>query len=126
MQTITHVRRKPGDSHFWSGLIKVKESFLSLGHIKLNNDENIRFWEDRWLGNFTLQHQYSSLYAITRRKNILMASVFSTTLLNISFRRGLVGNNLALWHMLVARVARIRLNGTRDKFIWDLLQSGGV
>lgn len=29
-QTISHVQRKPGDSHFWSGLMKVKESFLNL------------------------------------------------------------------------------------------------
>jgi hypothetical protein len=35
------------DSYFWSGLMKVKESFLSLGHLRLNNGENIRFWEDK-------------------------------------------------------------------------------
>jgi hypothetical protein len=30
-RTIVQVQRKPGDSHFWSGLMKVKESFLNLG-----------------------------------------------------------------------------------------------
>jgi hypothetical protein len=30
-QTITHVQKKPRDSHFWSGLMNVKDSFLSLG-----------------------------------------------------------------------------------------------
>jgi hypothetical protein len=65
--------------------MRVKEPFLSLGHMKLNNDENIHFWEDRWLGNFTLQYQYPSLYAITRRRNILVALVFSMIPLNISF-----------------------------------------
>jgi hypothetical protein len=64
------------------------------------------------------------LYAIPRWKNILVASVFSTTLLNISFQRGNVGNNLALWYRLVVRVAHIMLNGMRDKFVWGLLQSG--
>jgi hypothetical protein len=53
-----------------------------------------------------------------------VASVFSTTPLNISFRIGLVGNNLALWYRLVARVAHIRLNGMWDKFVLGLLQSG--
>jgi hypothetical protein len=42
-QTITHVQKKLGDSQFWSSLMKVKESFLSLGHFKLNNGLNIRF-----------------------------------------------------------------------------------
>jgi hypothetical protein len=41
MHTITHVQKKAGDSHLWSGLMKVKESFLSLGHMKLNNGKNI-------------------------------------------------------------------------------------
>jgi hypothetical protein len=35
--------------------MRVKEPFLSLGHFKLNNEENIRFWEDKWMRNVTLQ-----------------------------------------------------------------------
>jgi hypothetical protein len=37
-------------------------------------------------------------------KNVSVASVFSSILLNISFRRGLVGNNLTLWFRLVTKV----------------------
>jgi uncharacterized protein YdiU (UPF0061 family) len=66
--------------------MRVKESFMSLGHFKLNNGMNIRLWEDRWLGNFTLQQQYPSLNAITRRRNVLIVSVVSTIPLNISFQ----------------------------------------
>jgi hypothetical protein len=84
-QTIGHVQRKSGDSHFWSGLMKVKESFLSLGHFTLNNGDNIRFWEDKWLGTTTLQYQFPELYSIVHRKNVLVASVFRTVVLNISF-----------------------------------------
>jgi hypothetical protein len=116
--------KKPGDLHFWSGLMRIKDSFLSLGHFKLNDERNLWFWEDRWLGNFTLQHQYSSLYAITSRKNASVAMVFSMIPLNISFRRGLAGHNLSLWHIMVARVAHIRLNGVHDKFIWGLHPNG--
>jgi hypothetical protein len=29
-------------SHFWTGLMKVKESHLSLGTFQLNNVENVR------------------------------------------------------------------------------------
>jgi hypothetical protein len=100
--------------------MRVKDLFLSLGHFRLNDGRNIQFWEDRWLGNYTLQHQYPSFYAITHWKNASVASVFSTIPLNISFRRGLVENNLSLWHRLVSRVAHIRLNDVKDKFIWGL------
>jgi hypothetical protein len=44
-QTIDKVVRKPGDSHFWSGLMKVKEIFLRFASFKLNNGEQIRSWE---------------------------------------------------------------------------------
>jgi hypothetical protein len=54
----------------------------------------------------------------------LVALVFSTIPLNISFQRGLVGNNLSLWYRLVARVAHISLNEERDKFVLGLHQSG--
>ena len=44
--------------------------------------------------------------------------------LNISFRRGLVGNNLVSWYNLVARIAQVRLNEREDVFKWGLHQSG--
>jgi hypothetical protein len=103
--------------------MKVKDSFLSLDQFKLNNRVHIRFWEDKWLENFSLQHRFPSLYAIVRKKNIYVASVFSIVPLNISFRRGLVGNNLSLWYSLVGMVAHVRLIGTMDSFIWGLHQN---
>jgi hypothetical protein len=61
---IGSVGRKPRDSHFWSGLLKVRDMFLNLGKFCLNNGVNIRFWEDKWLGNFSLGDRYSNLYSI--------------------------------------------------------------
>ena len=104
--------------------MKVKDKFLNLGSFQLNNGENIRFWEDKWLGNFTLSQQYPSLYNIARKKHISIATVFNSIPLNISFRRGLVGNNLVLWYNLVARIAQVRLNDREDVFKWGLHQSG--
>jgi hypothetical protein len=57
------------------------------------------------------------------KKNVSVATIFSTIPLNVSFRRGLVGNNLRLWHDLVALVARTRLHGASDSFIWGLHQN---
>jgi hypothetical protein len=123
-QTIVQVQKKPSDSQYWSGLLKVNDTFLDLGHFQLNNGANIRFWEGKWLKNFTLKQYYPSLYLITHKKYICVQSVFSTIPLNISFQRGLVGNNLNSWYNLVARVAHIRLINTEGKFLWDLHQTG--
>jgi hypothetical protein len=40
-------KKKPRDSHFLSGLMKVKETFLSPGRFHLNDGHNIRFWKDK-------------------------------------------------------------------------------
>jgi hypothetical protein len=53
-----------------------------------------------------------------------VAAVFSSIPLNIFFQRRLMGNNLRLWHSLVALVVHIRLNGVVDSFIWGLHQNG--
>jgi hypothetical protein len=76
------------------------------------------------LGNHTLKDLYPTLFAITRKKHISVASVFSTMPFNISFRRGSVDNNLIYWHNLVARVANTRLSNKEDKFVLGLHQNG--
>jgi hypothetical protein len=71
-QIIGKVDRKSGDSHFWAGLMKAKEIFLSHGTFRLNNGKQIWFWEDRWLGNISFHHQYPALYNLVRRKSAMI------------------------------------------------------
>jgi hypothetical protein len=84
--------------------MNVKDVFFSLGVFTLRNGDQIRFWEDKWLGNQTLMVQYPSLYQIVRRKIATIANVFTSVPLNVSFRRALVGHYLVLWHNLVQRL----------------------
>jgi hypothetical protein len=65
---ISEVHWKPRDSHFWSSLMKAKDRFLDLSAFNIHNGSGqTRFWEDKWLENFTLKEQYPSLYN-TRKK----------------------------------------------------------
>lgn len=123
-KTIGEVQVKPGDSHFWSGLMKIKELFLSHGRFVTNRGINVRFWEDKWLGDFSLEHRFPSLYYITRRKHATVANVLSSTPLNVSFRRGLQGDTLRQWNSLVALVLDVSLNPAKDHFRWSLTQNG--
>lgn len=50
-KTITLVEKQPGDSHFWAGLMEVKNSFLSCGAFQVGNGTQLRFWEDCWSGD---------------------------------------------------------------------------
>jgi hypothetical protein len=98
----------------------VKDTFLNLGSFILKNEIQIRFWEDRWLGNQPLMIQYLSLYNIVRKKNAIVASIFGMVPLNVSFKRALVGENMRLWYLLVIRVAQVELCGDNDFFKYDL------
>jgi hypothetical protein len=63
-------------------------------------------------------------YNLVRKKSATVQSVFSTTPLNVSFRRSLVGVNLQSWHDLVHSIANIHLNDQPDIFRWTLTSSG--
>jgi hypothetical protein len=62
--------------------------------------------------------EYPSLYNTVRKKNATVAQVLSTTPLNVSFRRALVGENWAMWLRLVGSILTVQLNEQRDSFIW--------
>ena len=80
-------------THFWSGFMKVKGTFLNMDSYIVNNVEQTRFWKDKWLDK-TFKDKYLSLYAIVRRKGSSIANVMRSVPFNVSFKRVLVGQNL--------------------------------
>jgi hypothetical protein len=60
--------KKASDSHFWKGLMNVKETFMSLGSFKVGDGSQVRFWEDKWLGNHPLKERFPDLFHLVRRK----------------------------------------------------------
>ena len=121
---LVQVRWKSGDSHFWASLMKMKQEFLEFGTFIVKDGSQVRFWEDRWLGNITLQEQYPQLYNIVRKKHDTVADVLSIQIPNISWRRDLIGNKLISWNNLLSRLEGIELRQERDEFRWNLDQSG--
>ena len=68
----------------------VKETFLSFGAFMLHDGNQIRFSKDTWSGDQPLK---------TRK----VAGVLSTILVNLEFRRNLVGNKPLEWNHIVVR-----------------------
>ena len=117
-KTLTQVEKKKGHSHFWSGLMEVKDLFLRMGRFKIRDGTQTRFWEDLWLGDEPLMLAYPSLYRIVRKKNVTVAQVLSTYPLDVSFRRAVVGKNWSKWLKLVGSLLEVQLNGGSDSFVW--------
>jgi hypothetical protein len=72
-KALSQVLWKPSDSHFWAGLMATKKYFSRLGYFSIKDGSEIRFWEDKWLGNVTLREQYPTLYSIVRHKGDTIA-----------------------------------------------------
>ncbi|WVZ88927.1 hypothetical protein U9M48_035394, partial [Paspalum notatum var. saurae] len=116
--------KKPGVSHFWAGLMEVKQIFLGLGSFRIGDGTQVRFWEDTWCGNQPLKLSYPSLFSIARKKGATVADVMCSSPLNMSFRRGLHGERLHAWNELVGRVMSLELREGRDVFKWGLNKTG--
>jgi hypothetical protein len=93
-KALSQVFWKPGDSHFWAGLMAAKPKFFRFGHFSIKDGSQIRFWEDKWLGNASLQEQYPALYNIVRYKSDTIAKVMATSPPDVTFRRDLLGQRL--------------------------------
>jgi hypothetical protein len=54
----------------------------------------------------------------------MVAEIFNSRLLNVSFRRNLVAKNLQFWHDLVVKLSSIHLTDRDDHFKWSLNSNG--
>ena len=45
-KSLTQVKAKPYDSHFWRGLMKIKDEVLTNGTFLIKDESATRFWED--------------------------------------------------------------------------------
>jgi hypothetical protein len=72
---------------------------------------------DFGLGNKPLKDRFSALFNIVRKKQDSIVTVLSSRNLNISFRRNLIGRNLANWQRIVASLQQINLIQEQDVFV---------
>jgi hypothetical protein len=109
VKAISQVQWKPGDSHFWAGLMTTKKFFFPHGSFSIRDGSEIRFWEDIWLGPTPLRDQYPALYSIVRQKGDTLADVLESFPPVITFRRDLFGPRLASWTALLQKLASVHL-----------------
>jgi hypothetical protein len=90
-KALSQVLWKPGDSHFWDGLMAMKTTFFRHGTFSIRDGSENRFREDYWLGTTTLREQYPTLYSIVRHKGDTIAKVMENSPPSMTFRRDLSG-----------------------------------
>src|SRR3954470_11824764 len=95
---LSAVKHRQGDSHFWQGLLKIKNTFLNCCSFQVKGGRDVIFWEDSWIDKEPLKHLFPRLYSICFDINMSVRQVFDKGLENIKFRRTLWGESLDLWN----------------------------
>ena len=121
---LSQVVIKQNDSHFWKGLINVKENFLQCVSFNMKDGSQIRFWEDTWYGTSPFSEQYPNLYRVAYNPHDSVANVLANDTCNLSFWRALVGTKLTEFQNLVANMSNVNLSNERDTVSWKLQKSG--
>ena len=120
-KSLSQVKAKPYDSHFWRGLMKIKDEVLAKGSFEIKDRSKSRLWEDTWVSEVPFKVKYPSLFNIVRDP---VAKVLATRPLNLSFRMALVDNKLVGWLNLVEQITHVDLVDGLDNFRWNLTKSG--
>ncbi|PNT69431.1 hypothetical protein BRADI_3g55256v3, partial [Brachypodium distachyon] len=118
------VSPRQGGSHFWSGLLRVRNVFLSFCRRIVGNGKRTRFWEDEWWGRCSFAVKFPRLYNLTFSSEISVHTVFPEGWSSIRFRRTLVGETLTQWEELKQGCNLVSLNSGRDKLYWKLGSKG--
>jgi len=72
------------------------------------------------MGDKPFKLMFPSLYSLVRNKGAMVAHVLSTSPLNVTFRRALVGDNMDKWLRLVGSILQVQLDDQNDCFSWSL------
>jgi mannosylglycoprotein endo-beta-mannosidase len=121
---ITQDRKYVGCSHFWSGLMEVKNVFYSCCKRVLGDGCKTRFWEDVWVGEKPLSVLFPRLYNLTFSQGVSVARVFAQDFNCIRFRRCLYGESLEMWNKLLDMCGSTTLSQEPDRVSLKLTKSG--
>lgn len=122
---LSQVTFKNGDSHFWHGLMDVKNLFFRFCSKKVGNGKKTLFWEDSWIGSKPLSEQFPELYDLTFSKNITLDKVKNTGWGCFKFRRLLHGNKLKIWNNIKQVCDNLHLDVNKEDTLWWNLTKHG-
>jgi hypothetical protein len=123
-KTLGQVESKPGDSHFWQGLMEAKKLFWPFCRIVVGNGMNTRFWEDHWINDQPLSLVFPRLFSISLNHEITVSKAFAMGIRNLKFRRVIVGQKREQWIQMCVVCDVVTLSNDPDKLWWKLSKSG--
>lgn len=91
---------------------------------KVGQGNNIKFWEDVWLGNSSLAIQYWELYRIVNEKTATIGDLWDSENLKCTFRRSVHNRLFSLWEEVVQLASTIVFTDDPDSLVWQFSSNG--
>jgi hypothetical protein len=107
--------------HFGKVSCEWRKSSLTEDILSYDLGSLVRFLEDTWLSERSLDCQYPSSYNIVVRKNVSVQSILSHVPLNIGFQRLLNEAKWDRWMHLCSRLMMVQWNDEPNRFVWSLV-----
>lgn len=123
-ETLSQCESKAGQSHFWHGLMQVKDVYNQFSRKVVGNGKNVLFWEDIWLGNEPFSVKYYRLFNISLNHGITVADALQGGCQHMTFRRNFTPETYRLWEDLKALCSQIELGTHADSSRWLLEKNG--
>jgi len=118
------IRKKQSDSHFWKGILNVKDMFYKFCRKKVGNGSSTSFWENMWCGDFTVADKFPRLFNLALNKEISVDKVLSSDFNALSFRRRIVGDLGNMFEALKSLCCQTTLTVDDDRVHWTLGKKG--
>jgi hypothetical protein len=115
---IISVKKRPSDSHFWKGILSVRDKIYNYYKKNIGNGKNSSFWKNIWCDNVKLANKYPNLFEFAYDKDITVHNVISSNFQSLTFRRRLIGDLGEAYNDLVDRCSYVLLSESEDSSKW--------
>ncbi|GKC08938.1 RNA-directed DNA polymerase, eukaryota, reverse transcriptase zinc-binding domain protein [Tanacetum coccineum] len=96
-------------------------NFFDFMRLKLGNGNNISFWNDKWIGDNTLQNLFPRIYALENNKQVSISMKLADLSMADSLRRNPRGGiEDAQFTGLLDLMQNVTLSPTSDRWTWTL------
>jgi hypothetical protein len=89
---IISIKKRQSDSHFWKGILEIRDKFYKYCKKKVGNGKSTSFWNNIWCDSEPLSTRYPNLFNIAYDKNITVEKALSSDFQLLTFRRRLLGD----------------------------------
>lgn len=112
-----------GASNLWKG-VKWAARVAKMGYRwKLGNGNNVKFWEDVWLGTSSLAIQLWEIYCLINEQFETVANLWDGVNLRCTFR-SVDGRLFRMWQEVVQIASTIVFTDEPDSLVWQFSSSG--